>query len=153
LKDASLCTKTITWFNKLLQSTDKTIVEDNDFSADIIERIETEILEDGISSNKKFENKVGEILRLLESNNGEEFEQGHYKLGNILGYISDNARGDSEPDPWWIINESICIVSEDKIYETKDKAIPTKHVRQACGNENWIKEKITILKEDANIYI
>jgi hypothetical protein len=153
MRQASLSTNAVTWFNKLLPSnTNKSCSEENDFVVDILERIETEIIKDGTSNNKKFERRVSEILKLLKSDDGNLFEEGHEKLGKLLGYNSGNAKGDSDPDPWWIVNENICIVSEDKIYDSDNKSIPTRHVRQACGHETWIREKIKILREDVEVY-
>lgn len=47
--------------------------------------------------------------------------------------------------------KNFCIVSEDKIYENIAKPIPTKHVKQAKGHEEWIREKVESLNKDANI--
>ncbi|MFE6799712.1 hypothetical protein, partial [Paenibacillus chitinolyticus] len=114
-------------------------------------KIEQEILRDGIKSNKKFEERAKKILDNLNDQDGNKFEEGHKDLGDLMGYISGNAKGDTEPDPWWIINDKLCIVSEDKIYDSGDKLIPSRHVRQACGHYNWIKQKVNILGPDVVI--
>lgn len=124
-------------------------MEDN-FIYDVLERLEKQIVKYGVKESKKFETKARDILTLLNSTNGLEFERGHKELGEFLGYIADNAKGDADPDPWWIINDEYCIVAEDKIYESDDKLIPPNHVKQANGHEKWIKEKIT-LSSKANI--
>ncbi|WP_271854193.1 DEAD/DEAH box helicase family protein [Planococcus maritimus] len=151
-KEASKSTKTINWFNKLLETDEKEESTLNDESLiDVIERIEVQISKDGVRNTGKFETRVQEILRLLESDDGLKFEKGHQQLGELIGYISENATGDADPDPWWILNDRLCIVSEDKIYESEAKPIPVKHARQASTHESWIREKVTMLKRDAKI--
>ncbi|MEW4101251.1 DEAD/DEAH box helicase family protein [Bacillus sp. FSL M7-0307] len=151
-KEASNSSKSINWFNKLLSNQEKS--NDNqseDGLFEIIERIESQIINDGIRNNRKFERKVKQILENLNSNDGNEFERGHQELGTLLGYISQNSEGVADPDPWWIINDKLCIVSEDKIYESETKPIPVKHVKQAATHKNWIIEKLETLRRDALI--
>jgi Type III restriction enzyme, res subunit len=151
-KQASKSTNAINWFNNLIDSRDldeKDIREEGLFET--IERIETQIIKDGVRNSRKFESKVSEVLKLLQSDDGTEFERGHVILGEMLGYISKNSDGVSDPDPWWIVDERLAIVSEDKIYEDSNKQIPVKHVRQALTHEEWIREKIDTLNRHANI--
>lgn len=148
---AAACSDSITWFNKLIVDSDVAVTRLDDYLVDIIDRIEIEILKDGTNNNIKFERRVSKILSLLNDDNGKKFEDGHKLLGELLGYTSQNSTEDSAPDPWWIINDKICIVSEDKIYESVDKPIPTSHVRQAASHHVWIKKKVNILNQAANI--
>ena len=150
-KAASECTSTINWFNKLV-SQKETGTHNNELGVvDLLERIEVQLLKDGLRNPHKFEERAKDILQKLNSSDGNVFEVGHLELGKLLGYISDNGSGDSDPDPWWIINDEMCIVCEDKIYQSETKAIPTKHVKQAKGHEDWIRKKIDILRADADI--
>lgn len=82
---------------------------------------------------------------------GVKFEEGMEKLGNFLGYDAGNAESGGAPDPWWVLNEKVCIVSESKIYESDSKIIPLKDVRESAGHPNWIREHIDSLDEDADI--
>ncbi|OEF97770.1 DEAD/DEAH box helicase family protein [Desulfuribacillus alkaliarsenatis] len=151
-KEASNSTKSINWFNKILDRREVNITQHNDLGiVDVIERIELQIVRDGIKHSGNFERKAKEILELLKSDDGNDFERGHKELGTLLGYHSDNSNGQADPDPWWILNDKLCIVSEDKIYKEEIKKIPVKHVRQAITHENWIRDKIDILKRDAII--
>ncbi len=80
----------------------------------------------------------------------KDFEAPHTDLGDWLGYLASNPSGDAEPDPYWVIDSKSCIVSEDKIYEDKSKAIPVRHVREAAGHKKWVQEKLTnVLDKDA----
>ncbi|UIN45048.1 DEAD/DEAH box helicase family protein [Bacillus licheniformis] len=148
---ASKSTETINWFNKLLNDStvQEEVTEENLY--DVIERIENQIVQYGARNLRKFEEKVEEILEELDSEDGNTFERGHEKLGTLLGYLAENGKGDADPDPWWIINDEYCIVSEDKIYKSETKPIPVNHVRQACTHENWIREKVNTLVENATV--
>ncbi|WP_404404695.1 DEAD/DEAH box helicase family protein [Jeotgalibacillus malaysiensis] len=152
LRQASTTTHSINWFSKIVEEEIKDVDEQKDnYIYDCLERIEDEFIKNGYHSHRTFEKEADEILSLLKSQDGNEFERGHLRLGLLLGYQSENGKGNADPDPWWILNESLCIVAEDKIYESSNKSIPTNHVRQAASHENWIKDKIKILKRDAEI--
>ena len=48
--------------------------------------------------------------------------------------------------------DDICIVAEDKIYESDEKKIPTDHVSQAKRHERWVRENISTLHATAKVY-
>lgn len=138
LRNASKCTNSINWFNRLI--TEKIdFIEDNDYFNNIVERIEDKIINFGIRLNSKIDLEIKNILDGLKSDDGKKFERAHTKLGNVLGYISINSEESGAPDPRWIIDQNFCIVSEDKIYESEDKKIPLKHVSQANRHKIWVK--------------
>lgn len=152
LENASQNTRNVTWFKKLLNNNpeiDENAIENG--LEDCIERIEKQFLKIGIRNDRKFEKEATEIIKNLECKDGNNFERGHLKLGELLGYISGNSEEVIAPDPWWIINDYYCIVSEDKIYEGENPSIPPVHVRQALTHETWIREKIPYLNKKATI--
>jgi len=151
LQNAAKSTNVINWFNKLINMEENSDEIEKMLIQNVIIRIESEIVNDGVKFDTKFEKRAKEILESLSSADGNKFEDGHTQLGKLLGYISSNPDGSAEPDPYWIINSSYCIVSEDKIYESSDKPIPPKHVKQASGHEKWIRNKIDFLSSDATI--
>ncbi len=148
-KRASDCTIAVNWFN---------IIEDNLQEDNIglmrynIERIEKTLVKEGGKGLKNFHNYLDNILQLLRSD-GKDFEKGHELLGSIAGYISTNPSGTAEPDPIWIINREICIVSEDKIYN-EGKRIPPNDVKEAAGHKLWVQKKHESLGlyKEAKIY-
>ena len=142
----------ITWLAKLTEAnyeaTDSCEIQ---YGLDsIIERLEKKI--SSIKTYTKLEKKIIEITNGLTNAKGEAFETAYEELGKILGYDAFNPKGSGDPDPYWIIDDEICIVSEDKIYENVDKAIPLDHISQANRHKTWVKEKITTLHRDAKIY-
>lgn len=154
LRNASACSDSITWFNKLvkIKKNENNSMNDNEdnYISYCIERIEEEIYTYGIKNNTRFEKAITNILSLL-NDSGVNFEQGQQKLGTLLGYISENSKDNAAPDPWWIVNENLCIVSEDKMYDTVDKAITVKDVREALSHETWIRNNIKTINKDAKI--
>lgn len=154
LNSAASCSDSVKWFKNLIPNNEYAItsdIEKNDYLLDILDNIEDQILKYGTRNNNKFEDKVSNIINLLNSSDGNKFEEGHNELGKFLGYTSINPPGDSSPDPYWIINENICVVSEDKIYEESTKKIPTNHVRQAGSHKLWIKENVKELNKTSEI--
>jgi len=138
---------TIKWIPNMINQifdTNESLSINNDYFADIIEKIEENFI--AFNNIKKLEKHIKNILENLKKD-GKNFEKGHNDLGNLLGYKSTNPNRDGAPDPYWILNQKNIIVSEDKIYEEKDniKAIPKKHIIQASSHKTWIKEveKIT----------
>jgi len=49
-----------------------------------------------------------------------------------------NQEDEGDPDPIWILKNDICIVSEDKIFKSKDKELSITNVRQATTHRNWV---------------
>ena len=93
------------------------------------------------TSRKTLIEKLDILLDTLRNASGEDFEEAHRSFGEWLGFLSVNPKGDAEPDPIWIVDNTLFIVSEDKIYDNYDKEIPVKHVRQAAGHEKWVRSK------------
>lgn len=141
----------IRWLPDLVKiySESKELDIDDDFFFDIVSSLEENLL--NLQKNNKFELKAKEILDGLLSMNGTTFEQAHLDLGLLLGYDAHNRNDSAAPDPYWIINDSLCIVAEDKIYEDDTKDIPVDDVTQAGRHSTWIKENIKTLNENARI--
>ena len=117
-----------------------------------IERIEKVMVKEGGRGLNQFHQLLDNIIDQLNAD-GTDFENGHKLLGYVSGYISTNPKGTAEPDPIWIVNRDICIVSEDKIYHD-GKKIPPNDVKEAAGHELWVKNKHDSLGlyNDAKIY-
>lgn len=141
----------IQWLPNLVNqvTSDEVQYEEDNYAKDIIDRIEEKFVR--MNTSKKFESKVNQILENLNSEDGLKFEKGHLELGELLGYISLNSNATAAPDPYWIINSKLCIVAEDKIYESEEHLIPVKDVREALTHEIWIKTNEKRLDKDSII--
>lgn len=141
----------IRWFSKLVNdvSSGAEVLSDEDFFFDIVGSLEENIIM--LQTNNRFEDKVKHILEGLRSTDGLTFERAHKELGGLLGYDAHNCEKSAAPDPYWIINDSLCIVAEDKIYESDSKAIPVDDVTQATRHSMWISEHVKSLRSNAKI--
>ncbi len=141
----------IRWFSDLIKAVNSNteMGMETDYFFDIIESLEENICK--FQNNSRFENRVKSILDGLLSADGHKFERAHLDLGILLGYDAHNSDDTAAPDPYWIINDDICIVAEDKIYEDDSKRIPVDDVRQAAGHLAWIRENVRTLNKDARI--
>ena len=147
---ASQLNVNLRWMNTLLlhlfNDTNDTV--EKDYFEDIIENIEFNFL--SYHSLEALDKKINSISSKLKSLDGKKFESGHKELGELLGYISKKDDSSGAPDPYWIINPNVVIVSEDKIYMS-NKKIPIKDVREAKSHEDWIKNNERTLARDAEI--
>jgi hypothetical protein len=154
-KNATKMYTNVRWLSNLASMIffEKIVLQEDNYIDDIVTRIEP-ILE-SFHSLEKLEQKIKTILSDLKSNDGVNFERGHRDLGWLLGYISEKSNEQGAPDPYWIINKSLCIVAEDKIYEEKNdgqiKSIPIRDVVDAGKHETWIKSNVRELLSDAEI--
>ncbi|WP_026522914.1 DEAD/DEAH box helicase family protein [Butyrivibrio sp. VCB2001] len=154
IKDAQKATIGIKWLPNLAQkfNLDNESSEiDEDFFGDIVCNLENVFTQ--ISSSQKLEKKIKAILDDLNSPDGLKFERGFKELGNILGYVSINPETSGAPDPYWIINRDLAIVSEDKIYDEKEnvKNIPINDVREAVSHKIWMRENASGVSDNAEI--
>lgn len=148
IKKASKSTISINWFKKIIEDEAEFQHQSNQMEY-LIENIEKTILKFSKVSINKFYDELKHMLDLLNDSDSN-FEKGHELLGGLLGYRTFNPKGDGDPDPIWILNDKFCIVAEDKIYDSPDKKIPARHVRQAGSHVNWIKnhaDTLSINKE------
>ncbi len=141
----------ILWLSDLINSisSEEAEVCSNNGFYDNVERLEDSIQRIK-SKNNSFEVRVKEVLEGLLSD-GKTFEAAHFKLGEMLGFDAYNSMENAAPDPYWIVNDHLCIVAEDKIYESTTKPIPVEDVRQAAQHETWIRKNVKTLHKDARI--
>lgn len=145
LEKASKTTISINWFNKLIEDENqlKSItIENMDM---VIENLEKLMNKYSNTHLRKYYSELDTMLTLVKSENGEDFEKGHVLLGTLMGFKSLKPKGKGTPDPIWLLNDEICLVSEDKIYENDQKAIPIGDIKQANGHINWIKANAMML--------
>ena len=129
--------------------TQSTCTLSSDHFFDTVGRMEYEL--NKFHKHDRFEQRIKDILDMLATGRGDKFERAHLDLGILLGYDAHNSTEPAAPDPYWIINEGLCIVAEDKVYDTSEKAIPVKDIKQAKLHEEWIRKNVPILKKDAKI--
>ena len=145
---AANCAPAVAWLRSLESNESAEVDSDApdellQFNVDAIEAL---FDNRGYSSPRKFEADVEEIRRGLFDDDAHRFEEGHRRLGELLGFVSDNSAGIATPDPWWISSGSLCLVSEDKSDSKSDAPIPVKHSRQAASHRLWIEKNVALEK-------
>jgi hypothetical protein len=146
--------KSISWLvplSKLAKVTevDKPIKDVHAMS--LIERLESRFNKLGTLKDQKFESEVAMIRERINQNQASLFEEGHKKLGEHLGFSAFNSSDSAAPDPWWIVNSSLCIVFEDHSEALETSTLDVKKARQAFSHPNWIKANVKELDADAKI--
>lgn len=158
-KRAASSTEGVSW---LYQLSNLSIEEPENNQADtlrltsVIETLEVQLSGYGNYNDKKFEVEVKAILENLQRvkdtpAESKAFENGHEKLGRLLGYKAGNSNGDADPDPWWIANDDFCIVFEDHSTNSQKNPLGANKVRQASSHPNWIKHNILSLRKESEI--
>ncbi|MUG98707.1 DEAD/DEAH box helicase [Scytonema sp. UIC 10036] len=121
--------------------------------AAVIEGLETQLLALGTANDRKFdaeEKKILENLSKVREEDSKAFEDGHERLGRLLGYQAANSEVNAAPDPWWIAGDDFCIVFEDHSVNSQETPLGANKVRQAASHPNWIKANVQ-LRSDAVI--
>ena len=102
----------------------------------------------GTIHDRKYDAEEAAILNaILQDDDGTLFEDGHRRLGTLLGYSSDNSSDDAAPDPWWIADDSFCIVCEDHAGAKANTVLSARKARQAASHPDWIKTNLPDLAD------
>jgi hypothetical protein len=151
-KRAATIAPQIRWLTELSdESSQEPNQADNTDLMNVIERLEAFLEKCGTINNQKFDAEVKKITDQLNSNKATVFEKGHELLGNFLGFDAGNAETTAAPDPWWRINNKLCIVFEDHSPENVENCIGANKVRQAESHPKWIRRNIGDLQDNAII--
>jgi hypothetical protein len=132
----------LSWLHSLnrlvgVQQTDEDLSK---ATIDQLDRIEAKFEKLGLLSSRKYDNLEADIRGMIA--NSEQFEQGHVKLGELLGFSAGKIESDGSPDPWWEIAENIFIVFEDHAGGNPDSKLSVDKSRQAATHKNWILSNI-----------
>lgn len=114
----------------------------------MIERLETVLESVGTIHDRKYDAEEAAILNaILQDDDGTRFEDGHKRLGTLLGFSASNSSDDAAPDPWWIADDSFCVVCEDHAGAKPDTVLSATKARQAASHPDWIKSNLPELAD------
>ena len=130
----------VPWLIELTRSdfvASTTVVEHSVDDISQVERLESALLAMGTVHDKKFEMRAKAILDGL----GEykTFEEAQRLLGELLGFVTGNGKGDAAPDPWWLGNTK-GIVFEDHAKGAASTVFGATKAKQAAGHPGWLRE-------------
>ncbi len=103
------------------------------------ERLEGKLLGLGTVSDYNFEKRAKAILDALAT--PKTFEEGQRQLGELLGFVVGNGKGDAAPDPWWL-GETIGLVIEDHAGGDTSTVFGATKAKQAALHPDWLKENV-----------
>jgi hypothetical protein len=113
--------------------------------ATIIERLELLLEEMGTIHDRKYDAEETAILTtILQSDDGTAFEDGHERLGRLLGYSAGNSTDEAAPDPWWIADDNLCFVFEDHCEGKPTTVLSVRKARQAASHPDWIRATLEL---------
>ena len=125
------------------------IIKDKD-TWSVIERLEARFDSLGTLTDHKYDKFETEVRTKLVDNDAKVFEDGHAKLGELLGYEAGNRNDIASPDPWWMANGSMCFIFEDKSESDPNNSLSVEYARQVCTHPNWVRENLPV-NQDAVI--
>lgn len=152
-EQASQAGENLPWLSRITSGIDADEAPEQSHSSltpTLIERMEERLLRKGLMNNDKFERQSDRIWSKLSRDDSDSFEDGHKKLGELLGFDSGNMESDGAPDPWWVVNSDLVFVFEDYTETDSDQSVHTNKARQAGGHPNWIRDHLP-LREDAKV--
>jgi hypothetical protein len=112
--------------------------------ANVIERLEIVLQGLGTTHDRRYSEEERFILDHLASDEAGRFEQGHERLGRLLGYDAGNAETTGAPDPWWMADESLCFIFEDYSEAELDSSLSVTKARQVYTHPNWVRANLPI---------
>jgi hypothetical protein len=114
-----------------------------------IERMEAELSRLGTVHDRAFAKQEAEILAgLLSAERTQKdvraFETAQVTLGKLLGFEAGKIETDASPDPWWMVDQSLCFVFEAHSGALPSSALDATKARQAISHPNWIRKNLPI---------
>ncbi|WP_137665520.1 DEAD/DEAH box helicase family protein [Enterococcus hulanensis] len=153
-EQAATLSSTIRWFRnqKKYLTSSTTELENRDLSTIAASNIESQLVATKLfKQNEEFETQVSQVFCDLSSSDGKVFEKGLVNLGKLIGYMSINSENSGDPDPRWMLENKLCIVTECKIFESIDQEISINNVRQAASHINWIEANQPGVSSDTKV--
>lgn len=130
----------VPWLAQLTRGEASPAAAENTPSEDVtvqVERLENVLLALGTASEHKFEKRAKVILDNLAA--PKTFEEGQRQLGELLGFVTGNGKGDAAPDPWWL-GAAIGIVFEDHADGKATTVFSATKAKQAALHPDWMQE-------------
>lgn len=118
--------------------------EADDGSDDLVVRMESILEGLGTQNNRKYDREELAIREGLTQNNSKLFEEAHARLGRLLGYEAGNREDTGSPDPWWIVNDALCLIFEDHSEGDPSGSLSVKKARQASSHPSWAANELPL---------
>lgn len=110
----------------------------------LIERLENVLDELGMLNDQRYAQAEGFILNNLAERDHEKFERAHVELGRLLGFEAGNKETQGAPDPWWIVDDTLCFIFEDHSDADGGSSLSVTKARQVASHPNWVGENLSL---------
>jgi Helicase C-terminal domain len=144
-------TSGITWLKTLSRFAGRRGDESDEGIPDdaLFERMESVIERIGIGSDTKLVKIEKDIREGLAQPKSGPFEKAHESLGELLGFKSGNKETPGAPDPWWIVDQKLCLIFEDHSNATSG-SLDVSKARQVSSHPKWVRDNLE-LDNDATV--
>ena len=115
-----------------------------------VERLEARLEALGTVHDRRYDEEEKFIAENIMQDESTKFEPAQERLGNLLGFKAGKEESTGSPDPWWILDDDLCIVFEDHSDGKASTVLDVTKARQAATHPTWIREHLK-LPPDANI--
>jgi hypothetical protein len=137
----------VRWLNMLKRFTSND--ESDSSSTDpqlsiVIERLEVQLDRYGVMNDQKYAKEEKFILDNLAKTDSKEFEPAHERLGSLLGFESGKVESSGSPDPWWLVDDSLCFVFEDHSNAQERTSLSIDKARQVATHPNWVRANLHV---------
>jgi hypothetical protein len=113
-------------------------------AAILVERLEKMLDHFGTMHDQRFAAFEKGILQGLASSDPPTFEKAHEQLGTLLGFEAGNEESKGAPDPWWLVDKSLCLVFEDHSDAQPTSKLSVAKARQVALHPNWIRKRLEL---------
>lgn len=110
-------------------------------AAPLLPRIEALFGQLGTLHGQKYSAFEKKILDGLASTHASTFEEAHKNLGILLGFDAGKEESTGAPDPWWLVDESLCFVFEDHSDADPASKVSVTKARQVSTHPAWIRKR------------
>ena len=112
----------------------------------LVERLEDVLTELGTQHDHKYARKEGYIRQNLQGGDSRQFEEAQKQLGYLLGFEAGNEETQGAPDPWWIVDSSLCFIFEDHSDANPESTLSINKARQVALHPNWARQHLPLAK-------
>jgi hypothetical protein len=126
------------------QESETTAAQPGSSSAILIERLEKVLDHFGTTHDQRFAAFEKEVLEGLASSDPPTFEKAHEELGILIGFEAGNEESKGAPDPWWLVDKSLCVVFEDHSDAQPTSKLSVGKARQVALHPNWIRKRLEL---------
>lgn len=110
----------------------------------LIERLENILDKLGMLNDQRYAQAEKLILNNLRERDNVKFEMAHVELGRLLGFEAGNKETQGAPDPWWIVDDSLCFIFEDHSDAENSSSLSVTKARQVASHPNWVSENLPL---------